>query len=165
MLGSIVLVEKILPSPDPDILVSGMIGAVRQLGLACLPWSEAATGFRGRVAFLKRTMPELAWPDFDDAPSGSKPWGRLALAKLRTNDVPGAESAFLEAMKTSDLRSGEPFRENYLLAVSQAKQGRVAEAQATFDAAERQNWQMFVANSVVHVARKEAQMAIKSSSR
>ncbi len=66
-LGAIVLDEKNLPSPDPDVLVSGMIDGLHQLGLSVLPWSEAATGLRARVGFLKRVMPELAWPDLTDA--------------------------------------------------------------------------------------------------
>ena len=67
MLGAIVLDEKLLPSPDPDIVVAGMVQGLRQLGLSALPWSEAATGLRSRVAFLKRSLPELPWPDFGDA--------------------------------------------------------------------------------------------------
>jgi ATP-dependent helicase HrpB len=37
------------------------------MGLACLPWTEAAEHFRAQVSFIRRHFPEEAWPDLSDA--------------------------------------------------------------------------------------------------
>ena len=66
-LGAITLEERALANPDPDILARGVLEGVRQMGLSALPWTEAATGFRQRVMFLKRTIPDAGWPDLSDA--------------------------------------------------------------------------------------------------
>jgi ATP-dependent helicase HrpB len=66
-LGDIVLEERPLRDPDPERVAQAMAQGVAALGLAALPWSEAAQSLRQRIAFLKRTMPDLAWPDFSDA--------------------------------------------------------------------------------------------------
>ncbi|MBL8788923.1 MAG: ATP-dependent helicase HrpB [Rhizobiales bacterium] len=66
-LGAVVLDERALPSPDPAVLAQGMVDGVRSLGLAALPWGEAAESLRNRVRFLARTMPEEGWPDLSDA--------------------------------------------------------------------------------------------------
>ncbi len=70
-LGAIILEERTLANPDPEMLARGLLEGVRQMGLAVLPWSEAATGFRQRVMFLRRTMPDAGpdagWPDLSDA--------------------------------------------------------------------------------------------------
>ena len=36
------------------------------MGLAALPWSDAAQRLRARVRFLRRILPEEAWPDLSD---------------------------------------------------------------------------------------------------
>ncbi len=50
---------------DPAQLRAAMAQGVRQLGLDCLPWSDAATALRHRVALLAGFEP--GWPDLSDA--------------------------------------------------------------------------------------------------
>jgi ATP-dependent helicase HrpB len=65
-LGAIVLQEKPAQSIDPTQTAAAMLEGVRVMGLAALPWSEAARGFQARVKFLARVMPELELPNFND---------------------------------------------------------------------------------------------------
>ena len=39
---------------------------IRQMGLACLPWTDDIQAWRQRVAFLARVRPEDGWPDLSD---------------------------------------------------------------------------------------------------
>jgi ATP-dependent helicase HrpB len=66
-LGDIVLEERPLRDADPALVAEAMAQGVAAMGLPALPWTEAAQSFRVRIMFLKRTMPDLAWPDFSDA--------------------------------------------------------------------------------------------------
>jgi ATP-dependent helicase HrpB len=43
-----------------------MLQGIREMGLACLPWSEGARSLRARVQFLRRMFPDAAWPDLAD---------------------------------------------------------------------------------------------------
>lgn len=66
-LGALVLEEKPSQSTDPTELAAAMAEGVREMGLACLPWSEDARSLRARVMFLRRQFPEEGWPDISDA--------------------------------------------------------------------------------------------------
>jgi ATP-dependent helicase HrpB len=66
-LGAITLDQRPLTNPDPQVLAEGMLAGMRQMGLAVLPWTEAAEGFRQRVLFLRRTLPTAGWPDLSEA--------------------------------------------------------------------------------------------------
>jgi ATP-dependent helicase HrpB len=66
-LGDLILDERPIKSADPDQIATAMIQGVAGMGLAALPWTEGAKEFRVRIMFLRRIMPELAWPDFSDA--------------------------------------------------------------------------------------------------
>lgn len=50
-LGAIVLREGMVAKPDPDALADALLAAVRQSGIAALPWSENAVALRQRAAF------------------------------------------------------------------------------------------------------------------
>ena len=63
--GALVLEEGRLDAPDQTLVVAAQIEAVREIGLACLPWNDAATRLRQRVRFLARHRPG-AWPDWSD---------------------------------------------------------------------------------------------------
>ncbi|MBI3672751.1 MAG: ATP-dependent helicase HrpB [Rhizobiales bacterium] len=65
--GALVLEEKPLASPDPELAIAAMLDGIRDMGLAALPWSDAANAFRARVAFLRRLFPDAAWPDLSNA--------------------------------------------------------------------------------------------------
>ncbi|MCA0433834.1 MAG: ATP-dependent helicase HrpB [Proteobacteria bacterium] len=64
--GALILEERPELSPDAETLAAGMLAGVRALGLKALPWNETAESLRARIMFLKRTMPDLSWPDLSD---------------------------------------------------------------------------------------------------
>ena len=63
----IVLASKSAGRVDPAQAAQALTAAVRDLGLACLPWSEALSQWRVRVQCLRRWMPELGLPDLSEA--------------------------------------------------------------------------------------------------
>ncbi|UPL48364.1 ATP-dependent helicase HrpB [Hymenobacter sublimis] len=65
-LGALVLADTTLPNPAPELLTAALLGAIREGGVARLPWSEAAAQLRERLAFLHHIFPEN-WPDVSDA--------------------------------------------------------------------------------------------------
>jgi len=64
--GALVLEESRLDNPPPELMAEAQLQAIADLGLAALPWSDAAQALRQRVAFLRRQQPD-AWPDWSDA--------------------------------------------------------------------------------------------------
>ncbi|WP_242434762.1 ATP-dependent helicase C-terminal domain-containing protein [Hymenobacter amundsenii] len=64
-LGALVLSDVNLPNPDAGLIAEALLGAVRAGGVAGLPWSEAATQLRERLAFAHHHFPEN-WPDVAD---------------------------------------------------------------------------------------------------
>ncbi len=65
-LGAIVLRESTLQNPDPEIVAGVVLDWLRREGIAALPWSEAETALRQRLAFLYRAF-GAPWPDVSDA--------------------------------------------------------------------------------------------------
>lgn len=72
-LGRLVLDEQPAKDISPELLSRALLDAVRQKGLAILPWSGEADALRARVAFLRRNRDEfskmladLALPDWSD---------------------------------------------------------------------------------------------------
>ncbi|MEO9701695.1 ATP-dependent helicase C-terminal domain-containing protein, partial [Marinobacter alexandrii] len=65
-LGELVLAEQALPQPDPALIQQGLLNAVRQKGLASLPWSKSARQWQARVQMLANTG-SGDWPDVSDA--------------------------------------------------------------------------------------------------
>ena len=63
----IVLASKSAGRVDPAQASQALTAAVRELGLECLPWSEALSQWRARVQCLRGWMPELGLPDLSDA--------------------------------------------------------------------------------------------------
>ncbi|HEU4664534.1 MAG TPA: ATP-dependent helicase HrpB [Dokdonella sp.] len=63
---AIVLERRSVPA-RPEDAVPALLAAVRELGLAALPWSEHARELRLRVNALRDWCPELGLPDFSDA--------------------------------------------------------------------------------------------------
>jgi ATP-dependent helicase HrpB len=66
-LGALVLEERPIANADPESMIAAMADGVRDMGLAVLPWSDAAQTLRARVAFLRRLYPDAGWPDLTDA--------------------------------------------------------------------------------------------------
>jgi ATP-dependent helicase HrpB len=65
-LWSLVLEERPLTSAAKDAVRAAMLDGIRQMGLTALPWSQAASNLRARIAFLRRVDGE-SWPDLGDA--------------------------------------------------------------------------------------------------
>nr|WP_216654084.1 ATP-dependent helicase HrpB [Nocardioides sp. zg-DK7169] len=64
-LGAIELSSVPLPDPPPALVAEAVSEALRREGVALLPWTEAATALRARLAFLHRALGE-PWPDVSD---------------------------------------------------------------------------------------------------
>jgi ATP-dependent helicase HrpB len=103
----IVLETRPLPRPDPSRYADALVDAVRQLGLAALPWTDALHQWRERVRCLRSWMPELAQgdaplPDLgDDALLATlHSWLRPALAGMTRLDALG-EHELGEALKST----------------------------------------------------------------
>ena len=64
--GAIVLDSRPGGAVDPAQAAVALCAAVRQQGLAVLPWSEALAQWRERVQCLREWMPELGLPDLSD---------------------------------------------------------------------------------------------------
>jgi ATP-dependent helicase HrpB len=62
----IVLESKPAGRVDPERAAAALTGAVRELGLSSLSWSESSQQWRERVRCLREWMPELALPDLSD---------------------------------------------------------------------------------------------------
>ncbi|HSU15589.1 ATP-dependent helicase HrpB [Longimicrobium sp.] len=63
-LGAIVLREAPLAEPDPGRIAAALADAVRQAGIASLPWTKASAQLRERIAFLHLHDP--SFPDVSD---------------------------------------------------------------------------------------------------
>lgn len=62
----IVLEQKPLPHADPSRYAEALVDAVRQLGLAALPWTDALNQWLERARCVADWLPEQAWPDFSE---------------------------------------------------------------------------------------------------
>jgi len=97
----IVLASKPAGRVDPALAAQALADAVRELGLAALPWNEALSQWRIRAQCLRAWMPELGLPDLsDDALLASlDAWLKPAFAgKTRLDALSGEELS--EALKS-----------------------------------------------------------------
>jgi len=65
MLFALALEDKRLPDPPTDAITAAMVQGIREMGLACLPWSDELRKWQARVSFLRRVEGE-EWPDVSD---------------------------------------------------------------------------------------------------
>ena len=66
-LGELTLRDEALPDPPRGAIAAALIGAIRDSGLAVLPWRKEVMQLRARVMFLRRVEgAEAGWPDFGD---------------------------------------------------------------------------------------------------
>ena len=98
---SIVLDSRPAGRVDPQRAADALVAAVRDLGLAVLPWSEGTSQWRERVRCLREWMPELELPDLsDDALLATlDAWLRPAFTGLTRIDALTPE-AFADALKS-----------------------------------------------------------------
>ncbi|HYG89420.1 MAG TPA: ATP-dependent helicase HrpB [Azospirillum sp.] len=66
MLFALVLKDERLANPPAEALTAAMLQGVREMGLACLPWTDELRKWQARVSFLRRIEGE-EWPDVSDA--------------------------------------------------------------------------------------------------
>ncbi|MBN7769884.1 ATP-dependent helicase HrpB [Marinobacter daepoensis] len=64
-LGALVLAEKPLPQVAPELVLQGLLDAVRRKGLDSLPWSDRARQWRARVQLLSARFTG-EWPSVSD---------------------------------------------------------------------------------------------------
>jgi ATP-dependent helicase HrpB len=97
----IVLESKPAGRVDPQRAAAALTDAVRDLGLAALPWSESLRQWCERVRCLREWMPELALPDLSDQAllDTSNDWLQPAFAGKTRLDALG-EDELAEALKS-----------------------------------------------------------------
>ena len=66
MLGNLALAETATAKPDPELIKKAMLDGVRQMGINCLPWDDAARDLQARILSLRYWQPEAKWPDVSD---------------------------------------------------------------------------------------------------
>nr|WP_028644423.1 ATP-dependent helicase HrpB [Nocardioides sp. URHA0020] len=83
-LGAIELTSVPITDPPAALVAGAVREGLRQEGLAVLPWTEAATGLRLRMAFLHRTL-GAPWPDVSDEAltAAIETWLGPELARIR----------------------------------------------------------------------------------
>ena len=98
----IVLSSKPAGRVDPAMAARALTGAVRDLGLVALPWSDSLSQWRVRMQCLRAWMPELGLPDLSDAAllASLDDWLNPAFAgKTRLDALD--EAALGDALKSS----------------------------------------------------------------
>jgi ATP-dependent helicase HrpB len=64
--GALVLEDSHWMNAPSERVARALLDGVRALGLAALPWTDAARQIQARVAFLRKDEPNGNWPDFSD---------------------------------------------------------------------------------------------------
>ena len=88
-LGAIELASSTIANPAPTLVAAAVREGLRSDGLAALPWSDAATALRRRMAFLHRALGP-PWPDVSDEAltTGLESWLGPELSRIRgTRDL------------------------------------------------------------------------------
>jgi ATP-dependent helicase HrpB len=106
-LGALVLSEQMLPPPMGADADQAIVEAVREHGLALLPWGKEAEVLRARLAWLHAAV-GAPWPDMSDAAllASLEDWllpfliGEAAFSRID----PGAVSAGLMSLVPNELR-------------------------------------------------------------
>ncbi|MHC2991598.1 ATP-dependent helicase [Pontibacter sp. HJ8] len=86
-IGALVLEEKPLGKPDPELVSAALLQALEEKGIERLPWSEEARRTRQRMSFLYQLEPGN-WPDVSDEALAAtmEEWLLPHLAGLRSMD-------------------------------------------------------------------------------
>ncbi len=88
-LGAIELASERIASPSPALVAAAVRDGLRAEGVAVLPWTEAASSLRARMAFLHRALGD-PWPDVSDEAlaTGVETWLGPELSRIRgTRDL------------------------------------------------------------------------------
>jgi len=65
-IGELVIDDRPLATADPEATAAALLTGIRQRGLACLPWTDAAHELQARAGFVREHI-DAAWPDLGDA--------------------------------------------------------------------------------------------------
>ncbi len=65
-LGALMLSQRPAVAVDSEAVRAAMLEGVREMGLECLPWNDAARAWQARVSSLRGWQPETGWPDLSD---------------------------------------------------------------------------------------------------
>ncbi len=66
-LGTVVLADRGLPSPDPEQVAAALLTGLRQTGLTVLSWTPELMQWRARIVLLRRVFGgESGWPDVSE---------------------------------------------------------------------------------------------------
>lgn len=116
-LGALVLEERRIDRPDPQMIAAALMGEVRRKGLSALPMGEAVEGLRARVAFLRAS--DDSWPDLTDAGlmAALEAWlepllvGKRRLSDLGDGDLAAAMRGLMawDAVRRLDAEAPERF--------------------------------------------------------
>jgi ATP-dependent helicase HrpB len=88
-LGAIELTSSTIADPSPALVAAAVREGLRREGLAALPWTDAATALRRRMAFLHGAL-SAPWPDVSDGAltAGLEAWLGPELSRIRgTRDL------------------------------------------------------------------------------
>ncbi|HVU81813.1 MAG TPA: ATP-dependent helicase C-terminal domain-containing protein, partial [Rhodanobacteraceae bacterium] len=88
-----IVLERRAVAVDTEDALPALLETVRARGITMLPWSDAATRLRSRVAWLRRAMPDAGLPDVSDAVllDSLEAWLAPMLAGKRKLDALSAE--------------------------------------------------------------------------
>ncbi|WP_236795286.1 ATP-dependent helicase HrpB [Amycolatopsis sp. GM8] len=125
-LGAIVLAERPLADPDPELVRVALRDGLRKEGLNLLSWPDGARNLRQRLAFLHRVHGE-PWPDMSDDAllAGAVDWlgtarrradlARIDTARALRGLLPWPEAARLDelAPERIEVPSGSRIRVDY----------------------------------------------------
>lgn len=100
---ALVLRRRPVPVAAEDAMPA-LLASIRAHGIAALPWSDAATRLRSRIAWLRRVMPDAGLPDVSDAAllDSLEAWlapalaGTRKLAALGATDLSNAFAGLLD---------------------------------------------------------------------
>jgi ATP-dependent helicase HrpB len=98
---AIVLESRMAGKVDPALAAAALAGAVRELGLDSLPWTDSLRQWLQRARCVREWMPELALPDLGDETllAGIDDWLKPALAgKTRLDAL--SEGELTDALKS-----------------------------------------------------------------
>nr|MCU0564599.1 ATP-dependent helicase HrpB [Desulfobacterales bacterium] len=65
-LGAVTLQREALADADPGRVAQAMLEGVREMGLACLPWTAGLRRWQQRVLFLRQALGRDEWPEVTD---------------------------------------------------------------------------------------------------
>jgi len=85
-LGSIVLQEKPLKDPDPELIEEAILNAIIKEGDVILDWNDDVQSLQNRILSLRKWNPDDEWPDVstDTLINSCKDWITPYLSNVRT---------------------------------------------------------------------------------